>query len=65
MAASPKSFRVLFVLVTDDGNATPAELAGMKKIRQLFEANFKTATGQRAEVHTDFATQPRRRGVGH
>jgi hypothetical protein len=66
MANSPKSFRVLFVLVTDDGEATPDQVAAMKKIRQLFETNFKVATGGRAEVRTEFALPgPRRRGVSH
>ena len=67
MAGSPKSFRVLFVLVTDDGvEATPDQMASMKKIRGLLETNFHTATGQRAEVHTDYGIPlPRRRGVGH
>ena len=37
MAASPKAFRVLFVLVTDDGvPATASEIAAMKKVRQIF-----------------------------
>jgi hypothetical protein len=65
MADSPKSFRVLFALVTDDGTATAEELASVHNIRNLFEANFKTATGGRAEVRTDYATVPRRRGVSH
>lgn len=67
-ADSPKSFRVLFVLVTDDGvEATPAEVASIKNIRNLFETNFHVATGLRAEVHTDFATTtpPRRRAARH
>jgi hypothetical protein len=66
MAASPKSFRVLFVLVTDDGvDATPEQLAAMKNIRRIFEKNFNIATGGRADVHTEFSVQPRHRSVGH
>ena len=66
MENSPKSFRVLFVLVTDDGvDATPDQLASVKNVRQLFEKNFKIATGGRAEVHTDYSPIAHRRGVGH
>jgi len=67
MADSPKKFHVLFALVTDDGvDATPDDLAAVKKIRDLFETNFNIATGGRAEVRTDFAPpQSKRHGASH
>jgi len=65
-AESPKSFRVLFVLVTDDGvDPTPDQIASMKNLRKLFETNFNFATGGRAEVHTDYALGAKRRGANH
>ena len=67
MADSPKKFHVLFAIVTDDGvEATPEQLAAVKKIRSIFETNFKIATGARADVRTDFAPPAsKRRGASH
>jgi len=67
MTNSPKTFKVLFALVTDEGvEPTADEIAAMKKIRQIFEEKFRIATGGRAEVKTELAQPgPRRRGVSH
>ena len=51
--------------MTEDFDATADQIASMKKIRQLFETNFKIATGGRAEVHTEYSVNPRRRGASH
>lgn len=52
-AASPRGFRVPFVLITYPGEtATPAQIAQMNALRALFEKNFAIATGGRAAVAT-------------
>lgn len=61
---SPRSFNVYFVLVTEPGvAATPNQLTTIEQHRRTFEANFRTATANRAEVKTLFVPpgKPRQR----
>lgn len=61
---SQKMFRVLFVLVTPEGeDATAADVAKMNEWRALFERTFSLATGGRARVETTFVQPTRRRAV--
>jgi hypothetical protein len=61
--ATQRTFRVLFVLVTD-GTASNAEVAKLHELRSTMTKNFKIATGGRADLTTDWFTGgPRRRAV--
>ena len=63
-ASSDHHFRVLFVLVTEEGHpATDADLTTMRQWRSIFERDFATATGRRASVRTSFAKMNKRRAV--
>lgn len=63
-SSSDRLFRVLFVLVTDEGRpATEEELATIRKWRALFERDFARATGGRAMVRTPFGQGVKRRSV--
>ena len=65
-AESPRRFRVLFVLVTDDdADANADAVARMTHSRRVFERDFRLATGGRAEVITEFGSSIRRRSVAH
>jgi len=66
VAESPKTFRALFVLVTEPGRpATDSDLQTLEAHRGLFETAFHKATGNRARVETLFQTSTpgRRRAV--
>lgn len=66
VAESPKTFRTLFVLVTEPGRpATDGDLRALEAHRGLFEAAFHKATGNRGRVESLFqpSTPGRRRGV--
>ncbi|HET8774327.1 MAG TPA: hypothetical protein VFP80_11065, partial [Thermoanaerobaculia bacterium] len=61
-AISQRQFRVLFVLVTENGvEATEAEVAKLNHWRDLMEHNFTLATGGRGSVVTTFVRPARRR----
>lgn len=61
-AISQRQFRVLFVLVTENGTeATDAEVAKLNHWRELMEHNFATATGGRGKLITTFVRPGRRR----
>lgn len=65
--ATQRAFRVLFVLVTDDGTPAAADLNRLQQLRALMAKNFRVATGDRAELITDHPglepAGPRRRTV--
>jgi hypothetical protein len=62
VALSQKQFRVLFVLVTEEGvEATDAEVAKLNGWRALMEQNFATATGGRGKLITTFTRPGKRR----
>ncbi|HEX8408069.1 MAG TPA: hypothetical protein VF883_04355 [Thermoanaerobaculia bacterium] len=59
-----KKFKVLFVLVTEDGTeATEAEVAKLNEWRAVMERNFARATGGRATLTTTFVQPSKKRGV--
>ena len=61
-ALSQRQFRVLFVLVTENGiEATPAEAAKLTEWRTLMERNFLLATGGRGRLITTFVRPGKRR----
>ena len=61
-AISQKQFRVLFVLVTENGvEATDAEVAKLNGWRALMERNFALATGGRGKLITTFVRPGKRR----
>jgi hypothetical protein len=60
---SQKTFRVAFVLVTEGGEPTAAEIAKMNEWRSLLERDFSRATGGRGRVETRSVEPVRRRGV--
>jgi hypothetical protein len=61
---SQKTFRVLFVLVTPEGqDASDADVAKMNEWRALFERTFSLATGGRARVETTFVQPTKRRAA--
>jgi hypothetical protein len=63
-AISQRQFRVLFVVVTENGvEATGAEVAKLNEHRALLERNFNLATGGRGRVITTFTRPGKRRGV--
>ena len=63
-AASQRKFRVLFVLVTEEGKeATPAEIAKLNQWRAAMERNFALATGGRAVLSTTFVQPAKRRSA--
>ncbi len=65
-ANSPKSFRMVVIVVTENGAAlTDAQRARLHFIRSDFEALFQKATGGRGTVSTGLTEQPRRRAVNH
>jgi hypothetical protein len=62
VALSQREFRVLFVLVTEEGQpATDAEVAKVNEWRALLERNFLIATGGRGRVVTTFVRPGKRR----
>jgi hypothetical protein len=62
VALSQKQFRVLFVLVTEEGTeATEAEVAKVNEWRALMERNFALATGGRGRLVTTFVRAGKRR----
>ncbi len=64
VALSQKRFRVVFVLVTEEGKEpTEAEVAKINEWRALLQRNFAIATGGRAWVDTRFVRLGKRRGV--
>ena len=63
-ALSQRQFRVLFILVTEDGvEATDAEVAKLNEWRMLMERNFATATGGRGKLVTTFVRPAKRRAL--
>jgi hypothetical protein len=62
-ALSQRVFRVLFVLVTENGAPSDEEVAQMNDWRALLETNFATATGGRARIATEYVTVPKKRVV--
>ncbi len=64
VALSQRQFRVLFVLVTEDGvDATGAEVAKVNEWRMLLERNFAIATGGRGKLITTFVRPSKRRAM--
>lgn len=64
VSLSDRTFRVLFVLVTEAGRpATDEDLATIRLWRSVLERDFALATGGRASVRTSFARAAKRRGV--
>lgn len=64
VALSQRQFRVLFVLVTEEGmEPTDAEVAKLNEWRMLLERNFATATGGRGRVVTTFVRPAKRRAM--
>jgi hypothetical protein len=61
-AYADRAFRVLFVLVTNDG-ASAEELATMRRWRSVFERDFAKATGNRGSVKTSFVRGVRSRAM--
>jgi hypothetical protein len=63
-SAAQRQFRVLFVLVTEQGQpASAQDLETMRRWRSLFERDFAIATGKRASVRTSFVQSSKRRAV--
>ncbi|MGZ8711611.1 MAG: hypothetical protein ACXW28_15430, partial [Thermoanaerobaculia bacterium] len=63
-SSSDRTFRVLFVLVTEAGRpATDEDLATIRLWRSVLERDFALATGGRASVRTSFARAAKRRAV--
>ncbi|HJQ37417.1 MAG TPA: hypothetical protein VKB93_09780 [Thermoanaerobaculia bacterium] len=62
-ALSQRVFRVLYVLVTENGAPTNEEVAKMNEWRALLEKNFAIATGGRARIATEYVTVPKKRAV--
>jgi hypothetical protein len=61
-AIAQRQFRVLFVLVTENGSdPTDAEVAKVNQWRRVMERNFLLATGGRARVITTFVRPGKRR----
>jgi hypothetical protein len=61
-ALSQRQFRVLFVLVTENGQEpTDAEVAKLNEWRRVMERNFALATGGRGRLITTFVRPGRRR----
>lgn len=61
---SQKTFRVLFVLVTEPGKeATDADVAKLNQWRTVFEQTFYRATGGRGQVETRFVRPAKKRSV--
>jgi hypothetical protein len=61
-ALSQRQFRVLFVLVTENGQEpTDAEVAKLNQWRRVMERNFDLATGGRGRLITTFVRPGRRR----
>jgi hypothetical protein len=61
-ATSQRQFRVLFVLVSEQGvDATDAEVAKLNHWRTLMERNFEIATGGRGKLITTFVRPGKRR----
>jgi len=64
VSLAQKKFRVLFVLVTEEGTEpTDAEVAKLNEWRTLMERNFETATGGRAKLVTTFVKPEKKRAV--
>ncbi|HEX8408068.1 MAG TPA: hypothetical protein VF883_04350 [Thermoanaerobaculia bacterium] len=64
VALSQKKFRVLFVLVTEEGTEpTDAEVAKLNEWRTLMERNFELATGGRGKLVTTFVRPSKKRAV--
>lgn len=63
IALSQKRFRVLFVLVTEGGEPTDAEVAKLNQWRMVMERNFELATGGRGRLETTFVRAGKRRAV--
>lgn len=62
---APRVFRVLFVLVTEEGRpATETDLATMRSWRSVLERDFTKATGKRGVVQTSFARPTKKRAAG-
>jgi hypothetical protein len=63
-ALAQRQFRVLFVLVTENGQeATDAEVAKLNQWRAVMERNFETATGGRGKLVTTFVRPAKKRSV--
>jgi hypothetical protein len=60
---SQRTFRLLFVLVTEAAEPTAEEIAKVNEWRALIERNFSLATGGRAKLVTTFARPSRSRVV--
>ena len=60
-AIGQRQFRVLFVLVTEDGAPTDAEVAKLNRWRASMERNFALATGGRGRLITTFVRPGKRR----
>ncbi|HVG23618.1 MAG TPA: hypothetical protein VND45_05645, partial [Thermoanaerobaculia bacterium] len=60
---SQRRFRVLFVLVTDEAEPTPQQMAKLNQWRAVMERNFATATGGRGRLETTFVRQSKKRAV--
>lgn len=62
-AIAQKRFRVLFVLVTEEADPTPAEIAKLNEWRAVMERNFDRATGGRGRLETAFVRASKARAT--
>lgn len=62
-ALSQRRFRVLFVLVTENGEPTAEEVAKLNQWRTVMERNFDLATGGRGRLDTTYVNAAKRRAT--
>ena len=60
---SQRQFRVLFVLVTENAEPTPDEVAKLNQWRTVMERNFELATGGRGRLVTTYVKAGKRRAT--
>lgn len=60
---SQRLFRVLFVLVTENAEPTPDEVAKLNQWRTVMARNFDVATGGRGRLETTFVRAGKRRAT--
>ena len=63
VALSQREFRVLFVLVTENAEPTPDEVAKLNQWRTVMERNFELATGGRGRLETTFVRAGKKRAT--
>jgi hypothetical protein len=63
IALSQRRFRVLFVLVTENGEPTEAEVAKLNQWRAVMARNFELATGGRGRLETTYVRAGKQRAT--